>query len=253
MDVVVRKEKYILQKQRKYVALRVDGASACVTLNRPEKANAYNSNMLDEMESTIEMVLKDEAIKVLLFASSSKNFCAGADLNDITHRTSGDILNLKSRRLFEALHNAPIVTIAAVNGSAVAGGFELALACDFILASENAQFWLPEVKLGLIPAAGGISRIVQQVGPMLAKEIIICGRKLDAYEGYKYGLVTKVVRKKELRRETFELAKVISDLPSSAVKIAKISINEALSDKKSSLDLFGQVYLNELRANQKIS
>ncbi len=253
LGMVMNKKENILCEQGKHISFEINDAVARITLDRPEKSNAYSGEMLDLLESTIDVILHDEEINVLVLDSSSKNFCAGADLNEINHRTSNDILNLKSRRIFEKLYHAPIVSIAAVTGCAVAGGFELALACDFIIASDNSRFWLPEVEIGLIPAAGGINRLVQQAGPMLAKEVIICGRKLDANEGYKYGLVTKVVKEDELGNEAFNLARKISNRPSSAVKIAKISINEAVLSQKSSLDLFGQVFLNELRNKKKIS
>jgi enoyl-CoA hydratase/carnithine racemase len=118
------------------------------------------------------------------------------------------------------------------------------------VAADNARFWLPEVDIGLIPAAGGIERLVQRVGQNLTKEIVICGRRLDASEAQRLGLVTKTVVAAQLDDEMAALLKIIMAKPAWALQIAKISINEATSTRKSALNLFGRAFLHELRASK---
>jgi enoyl-CoA hydratase/carnithine racemase len=233
-----------------FVKLTINESIAYITLNRPDRLNAYNSEMLDELDSAIKTVLTNQTLKAVVIGSSSDSFCTGADLKEIAHRSYRDVINLKSRRIFEELYHAPIISIAAVKGYAIAGGFELALACDFILAADNARFWLPEVDIGLIPAAGGVERLVQRVGQNLTKEIVICGRRLDTSEAQRLGLVTKTVVAAQLDDEMAALLKIIMAKPAWALQIAKISINEATSTRKSALNLFGRAFLHELRASK---
>ena len=235
-------------KQTDTVSYSLEGSVAHISLNRPDKSNAYNSEMLDGLATIIQSIKDNTKISMVVIKSSSSVFCAGADLNEMQKRTFREVLNLKSRQIFETIHQSPFITVAVVDGSAVAGGFELALSCDFILATERAYFWLPEVGLGLLPAAGGISRLVELVGPSQTRKIIILGYKLDAYEAYRLGIVTRLVSNNELNKELGAMIKGISDKPDVAVQIAKKAIVDATLTQNSSSEIIAQALLNELRA-----
>jgi len=235
-------------EQTDTVSYSLEGSVAHISLNRPDRANAYNSEMLDGLATIIQSIKDNTEISMVVIKSSSSVFCAGADLNEMENRTFKDVLNLKSRQVFETIRQSLFITVAVVDGSAVAGGFELALSCDFILATGKACFWLPEVSLGLLPAAGGISRLVELVGPSRTRKIIILGHKLDAHEAYLLGIVTKLVSNDELIKELEVMAKEVSDKPDVAIQIAKKAINDAVLTQNSSSELLGQALLNELRA-----
>ncbi len=229
------------------VSYYLEGSVAHISLNRPDKSNAYNSEMLDGLAAIIQSIKENTEISMAVIKSSSSVFCSGADLNEMRNRTFKEILSLKSRKVFETIRQSPFITVAVVDGNAVAGGFELALSCDFILATGKACFWLPEVSLGLLPAAGGISRLVELVGTSRTKNIIILGHKLDAHKAYQLGIVTKLVSNDEVNKYIEVMAKEISDKPDIAVQIAKKVINDAVLAQNSSSELISQALLNELR------
>ncbi len=161
-----------------------------IRLDRRPRANAYDGPALDALEAAIAGVRTAVAV---IESAGEGAFCAGADRDALAAAAPLSALDLQSQRAFDAIARAPWVSIAAVQGAAVGGGFELALACDLRVAGFGARFWLPEPTLGLIPAAGGCTRLPRLVGRPRAKSVILGGRRLSARDALDWGLVDRVV------------------------------------------------------------
>ena len=210
----------------KLVLTETRGKVACLTLNRPEKANAYNSQLLQELKATLETLENDEQVNVLILTGAgNRNFCAGADLKELRQKDHRTPLSLPSARLFEYLANFPKVTLAAINGNALAGGLEMALSCDLRICAENATFGLPEPSLGLIPAAGGTQNLTSLVGIAKAKEIILGGKRWNAEKALTTGLVSEIHPSEELLTAAWNWAEKISTYDALALQLAKQAIN----------------------------
>lgn len=204
-----------------------------ISLNRPSVKNAVNRNMIKELSQTLENLSFDKNVRVVILRSETPGmFCAGADLKERvtlspseTYQTVG-----KFRALTNQIESTPIPVIAAVDGFALGGGFEIALACDIRVASTNAKFGLVETKLAIIPGAGGTQRLPRIVGPSIAKELIFTGRIIDANMAKNYGVLNHVVEHDDNSSAAFEKALQISQeiLPNGpvGVKMAKIAINK---------------------------
>ena len=168
------------------------GEIATLTLNRPERANAYGAVLLQAFNDALDRV--ETSARVLIIAASGNAFCGGADLKEMAGCEPTDALDLRSQRTFNRLAAAPFVSIAVIQGAAVGGGLELALAADLRIGGPKARFWLPEPELGLIPSAGGTTRLTRAVGPARAKEVILGGVTLDAATAASWGLLSRVVK-----------------------------------------------------------
>jgi len=170
---------------------------AVMVLNRPQYLNALNAETIAQMTQALDEIEADPAFRVLVVTGSGeKSFVAGADIKELKQCESaeqGETASQTGSQLFRRLENSRLITIAGVNGFALGGGMELALACDFRFASSNAVFGLPEVSLGIIPGYGGTQRLPRLVGRGLAMELIATGRKFDAETALQIGLVNKVV------------------------------------------------------------
>lgn len=178
------------------VKVIVEGRVATVTLNRPEKHNAIGSRMVDELGMALDEVEADaEARAVILTGAGGRAFCSGVDLKERSYMDADEkwAHNRKLNDFANRLARLQIPTIAAINGLALGGGFEMTLACDFRLAADSAEFALPEVGLGIIPGAGGTQRLPRLVGPSKAKELILTAKRISACEAFKMGIVNKVV------------------------------------------------------------
>ena len=203
-----------------------EGSICCVRLNRPEKANAYTTDMLKKLTGIIDGFENNPQQSVLVIsASGDKAFCAGADLNEIRSRNYAEGLNLLSANVFSNLARSSKVTIAAINGAAIGGGFELALACDLRICTPNTTFRFPETAIGLVPAAGGLERLHQIIGIGKAKEIILGGLSWDAEEALHHGLVSKVVPAKRLSIEAKQWALSVAKRDQLALALAKNAMN----------------------------
>jgi len=208
------------------------GDVGLLVLDRPERANAYDAEMLEAFEAGLDALLEDPQVRVLVIQSTGEGaFCGGADLARLVEATPLDALDLRSQRVFDRLARAPKVSIAAVQGPAVAGGFELALACDLRVAGPMARFSLPETSLGLIPSAGGTTRLARVVGPARAKSVILGGRDLDAETALSWGLVDRVVD--DPRAEAEHLARRVTRRNPLAQRLAKAILD--LDDPSASL------------------
>jgi enoyl-CoA hydratase len=198
-----------------------------VTINRPQALNALNTGVLDDLESFFKKTADDKSCRVvILTGSGEKAFIAGADIKEIsTHnRKSAQGFAQKGQRIFSMMESLPQVVIGAVNGFALGGGLELALACDFLIASPNAKFGLPEVGLGLIPGFGGTQRLSRLVGLGKAREMIFTGKHINASEALQLGLVNQVIDGTIVESALLIAHKIISN-GTLAVAHAKKSIN----------------------------
>ncbi|MDR1875172.1 MAG: enoyl-CoA hydratase/isomerase family protein [Synergistaceae bacterium] len=230
--------------------LEVENGIAVVTINRPKSLNALNSETLAELSECFSDIEKRDDVKVLILTGSGeKSFVAGADISEMVNNDAigGRKMALLAKAAFEKLENMRQVTIAAVNGFALGGGCEIAMACDIRIASENAKFAQPEVGLGTIPGFGGTQRLPRLVGKGRAKELIFTTDMIDAQEAWRIGLANKVVPLAELLDKCKEMAKKIMAQSSYAVSLAKAAINAGLdvdlnSGLKLEADLFGVTF-----------
>ncbi len=201
-----------------------------LTINRPDKLNALSNELTEELEQFLNDAERDAGLRVLVITGAGeKAFVAGADINELVVRDGimGRNVSRFRQDLFARIENLPIPVIAAVNGYALGGGLELALACNIRIASEKAQFGAPEVKLGIIPGDGGTQRLPRLIGLGRAMELVLTGDFIDAAEAYRIGLVNRVVPPEELMEDVMELAKKIASRPPLAIKYAKEAVNRS--------------------------
>jgi enoyl-CoA hydratase len=226
--------------------VEVENGIAVVTINRPRSLNALNSETLTELSECFSDIEKRDDVKVLILTGSGeKSFVAGADISEMVddNAIGGRKLALLAKAAFEKLENMRQVSIAAVNGFALGGGCEIAMACDIRVASENAKFAQPEVGLGIIPGFGGTQRLPRLVGRGRAKELIFTAEMIDAQEACRIGLVNRVVPLAELLDKCREMAKKIMAQSSFAVSMAKAAINAGLDvDLNSGLKLEADLF-----------
>lgn len=216
-----------------YEFLKVSSENGIWTLvlNRPKALNALNSQVLDEMGDFFRQLSEmdfEHARGLLITGEGEKSFVAGADIKELSILTveHAEKVALKGQTVLHELNLLKIPVVAAVNGFALGGGCELALACDFILASKNAKFGLPEVSLGLIPGFGGTVRMSRAVGIRKARELIMTGEMISAEEGFRLGLIIKVFEtQSELLSEAKKKLELIASRGPIAVAAAKLSIN----------------------------
>jgi enoyl-CoA hydratase len=200
---------------------------ALVTIHRPEALNALDFDLLDELATTLEALDRDEQVGCVVLAGGDRAFAAGADIRELAAATP---VSLELERRFEAWDRIAAVgvpLVAAVRGYALGGGCELAMACDCIVAGDDARFGQPEIKLGIIPGAGGTQRLPRAIGKAKAAELIFTGRQIEAAEAERIGLVTMVVPADEVVPRALELAGRIAAGPRLAVRAAKAAIARA--------------------------
>ena len=205
---------------------------ATITFNRPKALNALNRALLDEFASALDRVEDNADVRVLLLTGSGdKAFVAGADITEINQLGPLGAKHF-ARRGLEAINRLPklaIPVIAAVNGYALGGGTEVALACDFIYATETAQFGLPEINLGIIPGFGGTQRLARLIGPNMAREMIYTGKMIDAVQALQLGIVNRICAPDQLMTDVMKTAATIASKGKVALRAAKQSINNGLN------------------------
>jgi enoyl-CoA hydratase len=206
----------------------VEGRVATLTVSRPEARNALDGDTVEEFHRALDEVRQAKATVLIITGAGEKAFVSGADINAIRARRRDDALASINSRLMAAVEAHEAVTIAAVNGYALGGGCELALACDLRLASETAVFGLPEPTLGIIPGAGGTQRLPRIVGLGRAKEMILTGARWDARQALATGLVSEVVPAAELMDAARRMAERVLALGPLAVRLAKLAVNASM-------------------------
>jgi enoyl-CoA hydratase len=211
------------------ITTRIEGGKvAIITLNRPKQLNALNDRLMDELGHALKGFDADAAIGCMVITGSEKAFAAGADIGAMATFTfadayKGDFIT----RNWETIRSIRKPVIAAVSGFALGGGCELAMMCDFIIASDTAKFGQPEIKLGIIPGAGGTQRLPRAVGKSKAMDLALTGRMMDATEAERAGLVSRVVPMDKLMDEVLGAALMICGFSQIATMAAKETVNRA--------------------------
>lgn len=232
------------------IELTIDRKIAVVTINRPESLNALNAQVFNDLESVFDYLDSEKSVNcVIVTGSGEKSFVAGADIKEFPSLSKEQAKELSKRGhdVFAKIENLSKPVIAAVNGFALGGGLELALACHIRYASENAKLGLPEVTLGLIPGYGGTQRLPKIVGKGLANEMIFSAKMISAEKAKSIGLVNEVFSLEELLPKAKELAEQIAKNSPQGIAKAIQAVNK--SDKEngmeSEIDLFGELFSQE--------
>lgn len=213
-------------------------------INRPDRANAYNAALLGALDDALDDIERQPAISALIISGTGERaFCAGADRKELAARRMADGIDLPSRALFDRLAALPIATIACINGAAIGGGLELALACDMRVCSPEALFRLPEMRLDLTPAAGAMRRLPELVGMARAKEMILFQRTVDAREALAWGLVAHQGR--DFRQHALACAEAVAMLDRTAIRLAKQVLTRAVDPLQRDLEAVSQALLYE--------
>lgn len=213
------------------IIFQVEGSIATITFNRPKALNALSGALLDEFSQALDEIEKDEDIRVLILTGAGeKAFVAGADITEIAKLDAlqAKIFSQKGQDVIGRLQELAIPVIGAVNGFALGGGSEIALACDFIYASENARFGLPEITLGIIPGFGGTQRMPRLVGKNRAKELIFTGKMISAAEACDMGMVNQVCAPDALMEAVLKTANMIVAKGKVSLRAAKQAINSGM-------------------------
>jgi enoyl-CoA hydratase len=223
-----------------------------LTINRPDKLNALNSAVLEELNKAFDEIEKDnEILSVIITGAGTKAFVAGADISEFNglDKEEGRKLARRGQHTFSRIERSAKPVIAAVNGFALGGGCELAMSCHFRLASENAKFGQPEVNLGLIPGYGGTQRLVQLVGKGIAMELLLSAKMLDANEAKQYGLVNYVTTADTLIEQSKKILGLINTKAPLAVagciKAANAVFDETRNGYEVEIEEFGNTFMTD--------
>lgn len=203
------------------VLTQIESYVATVRLNRPEKLNALSPEMLRALAETLERLNADEQVRVIVLYGGERAFAAGADIEAMAKAGPVDIYLRNTRALWRRIWAIDKPVIAAVRGVAFGGGCELALGCDLIVAGETARFAQPEIKLGIMPGAGGTQRLARAIGPARAMEMVLTGEPLSAQAALQASLLNRVVPDERVLAEALELASVVAERPAVAVRLAR--------------------------------
>ncbi|MCU0939314.1 MAG: enoyl-CoA hydratase [Burkholderiaceae bacterium] len=210
------------------ILVETRGRVGLITLNRPKALNALNDELMNELGRALLAFDEDDGIGAVVLTGSEKAFAAGADIGAMKDWSYMDVYKSEYiTRNWETLKQVRKPVLAAVSGYALGGGCELAMMCDFIIAAESARFGQPEIKLGIIPGAGGTQRLPRAVGKAKAMDLALTGRLMDAHEAERAGLVSRVVAADKLLDEALAAAAVIAGYSLPSVMMAKEAINRA--------------------------
>jgi enoyl-CoA hydratase len=210
------------------ILVETRGRVGLVTLNRPKVLNALNDSLMNELGDALAAFDADEAIGAIVITGNDKAFAAGADIGVMKDRSFRDVyMGQYITRNWERLRSIRKPVIAAVAGYALGGGCELAMMCDILIAADSAKFGQPEIKLGIIPGAGGTQRLPRAVGKAKAMDLVLTGRMMDAAEAERAGLVSRVVPADKLIDEALAAAERIAEFSLPSVMMAKEAVNRA--------------------------
>jgi len=209
------------------ILVETRGRVGLVTLNRPQALNALNSALVAELNQALDTFESDDGIGCIVVTGSEKAFAAGADIKEMQSKSYMEAYKADFISSWDRLARCRKPVIAAVAGFALGGGCELAMMCDIILAADTAKFGQPEIKLGVMPGAGGTQRLTRAIGKAKAMELCLTGRMMDAAEAERSGLAARVVPAAELTAEAMKTAEAIAAMSLPAVMMAKESVNRA--------------------------
>ena len=236
----------------KYIKYEIENQIATITINRPEVLNALNKDLIDEFGLTIDNMMNEGNARVLIITGEGKSFAAGADIVQMIEMNPAQARGFIFSDVFNKIEALPIPVFAAIKGFALGGGLELALACDFRICNAKAKLGLPEIKLGIMPGAGGTQRLPKLIGLSHAREMIYFGDIIDAEKAYQWGLCDRVVEGDPLEQAKELAAKVIEKSPV-ALEAAKKTINYGIDKDLSSGIAFEVIVWSDLfsTADQK--
>jgi enoyl-CoA hydratase len=218
-----------------------DGATATITINRPKVLNALSTQTIDELRRAVLDLKYNDAIRVvILTGAGEKSFVAGADINELAAQTpnGGRELSLRGQHVFDLIENLGKPVIAAINGYALGGGCELALACTIRIAADTARLGQPEINLGIIPGYGGTQRLARLIGRGRALELLLTGDQISAAEAHRLGLVNRVVTAANLMGEARKLAHALASKAPVAVRYILDAVNKGLEMSLGDAELF---------------
>ena len=210
-----------------HVLLKAEGGVALVTLNRPQVLNALSQALMEQLAATLETCDRDPAVRCIVLWGGPRVFAAGADVNEMADATITDVVKSYRFEQWMRIRRVAKPIVAAVSGYALGGGCELAMLCDIIVAAESAQFGQPEIRLGLMPGAGGTQRLTRAVGKSRAMEMVLTGRALTAQEAHAAGLVSRVVPTELCLDEAMRVAADVARQAPIAVRLAKEAVLQA--------------------------
>jgi enoyl-CoA hydratase len=233
------------------IVVETRGRIGLITLNRPKQLNALNDALMNELRDALSEFDRDDAIGAIVLLGSEKAFAAGADVSAMKDWSYVDVYKTNFiTRNWESLRSVRKPVIAAVAGVALGGGCELAMMCDIVIAADNAKFGQPEIKLGVIPGAGGTQRLPRAIGKSKAMDLVLTGRTMDAQEAERAGLVARIVAPDKLHDEAIAVAGAICAYSLPAVMMAKEAVNRAYEGSLSEGILFERRNFHALFATE---
>lgn len=209
----------VTPQYHKYIAL--------IELNRPKELNALNLQLMTEVKEALEELDKNDDVRVIILTGNERAFAAGADIKQMAGKGAIDMAKIDQFSTWDKIKKTKKPLIAAVSGFALGGGCELAMTCDMIVASETAQFGQPEIKIGVMPGAGGTQRLTRAIGKARAMEMVLTGKFISAEEALQYGLINKIVPVEMYLQAALDLANDIAKMSPIATQMAKESVNRA--------------------------
>ncbi|MBA2568434.1 MAG: enoyl-CoA hydratase/isomerase family protein [Actinobacteria bacterium] len=209
------------------VLVERDGPVAVVLLNRPDQLNALSDELMDQLITALVDLDRDDDVRCIVLGGSERAFAAGADIAELAKSSAIDLYYQRRVERWDAIAGLWTPLVAAVSGYCLGGGFELAMACDLIVASETAQFGQPETGVGVIPGAGGTQRLTRAVGKALAMDVVLSGRFLSADEALRAGVVARVVVREAWLEESKRVARAIAEKAPVATRLAKEAVDRA--------------------------
>lgn len=200
---------------------------ALIELNRPKELNALNLQLMGELRDALKELDNDDEVRAIILTGNEKAFAAGADIKQMAGKSAVDMLKIDQFSTWDQIRKTKKPLIAAVSGFALGGGCELAMTCDMIVASETAKFGQPEIKIGVMPGAGGTQRLTKAIGKARAMELVLTGRFISGEEAVQYGLANKVVPVEMYLYEATKLAEEIAQMSPIAAQLAKEAVNRS--------------------------
>lgn len=213
---------------KKYIKTACDKNIGILTLNRPEVLNALNREMAEEIVSALEHFDQDVSVRVIVITGSGKAFAAGADISEMVNDDAISLELLNQFAVWDRISLIKKPVLAAVHGLALGGGFELALSCDLIFASEQVQLGFPEIKLGVMPGAGGTQRLTKSMGKAKALEWLWTGDTMGAKEALQYGVINRIISEEVLLDETLAFAEKLTKQAPLSLRLIKEAVNKAV-------------------------
>ncbi|MEI7801607.1 MAG: enoyl-CoA hydratase-related protein [Bacteroidota bacterium] len=202
---------------------------ALIQLNRPKELNALNLQLMMELRDALKELDNNDDVRAIVLTGNEKAFAAGADIKQMADKTTIDMMNIDQFSTWDQIKKTKKPIIAAVSGFALGGGCELMMHCDIIIASETARIGQPEIKIGVMPGAGGTQRLTRAVGKALAMEIVLTGKFITGEEALRAGLINKVVPNEMCLKEAFAMARQIAEKSPVAIKLAKEAVLAAFN------------------------